>query len=133
MIILKIKILVMKSINKLKSHLTKKITLMLFFITQSVFFLGFSAICPLNIIFPILLFIISISNLFKNKKVLFFSDLLLLIFTIIYIPVCFFAWILIGLDNLLTPILLIFCIIDLLIVSKNLYLLYKYKYDNDFS
>ena len=123
----------MKSINKLKSHLTKKITLMLFFITQSVFFLGFSAICPLNIIFPILLFIISISNLFKNKKVLFFSDLLLLIFTIIYIPVCFFAWILIGLDNLLTPILLIFCIIDLLIVSKNLYLLYKYKYDNDFS
>ena len=123
----------MKSINKLKSHLTKKNILILFFITQCVFLLGFPGICPLNIIFSILLFVISISKLSKNKKFLFFADILLLILTTIYIPVCFFAWILLGLDNFLTPILLIFCIIDLLIVSKNLYLLYKYKYDNDFS
>ena len=62
----------MKSINKLKSHLTKKNILILFFITQCVFLLGFPGICPLNIIFSILLFVISISKLSKNKKFLFF-------------------------------------------------------------
>lgn len=120
----------MKLIDKLKTYITHKKLLILFFITQGFFLLGFIGISPFNIILSVPLFIISICCLSTRIKCLFLIDVLLLIFLNIFTHACFLISILIGLGHFLIQILLLFYIVDLLIVSKKLYSLFKYKYDH---
>lgn len=120
----------MKLIDKLKTYITHKKLLILFFITQGFFLLGFIGLYPFNIILSILLFIISICYLSKKRKLRFFINALLLIHINILTFICFWASILIGFGHFLILILLLFYIFDLLIVLKMFYSLYKYKYDH---
>lgn len=122
--------LIVKQLQKNKTYFIKKITLIIFFFIQGILFLGFPGIYPINIILSVPLFIISICQLSKNKKISFFSNLLLSMFTSLFNSICFLACIMIGLDNFLVPPMLICCIIDLIIVSKNMYNCYKNQYND---